>query len=104
MPPWSQGRPDRSAVLVLDALSAARPLAGDVVEGAEHAAGAALDAVLVVDDDLLVVRFPLVDLRGADRRARLVLALGHARRVGAGVLEVDVRLGLLLPLECPELG
>src|SRR4051812_26784648 len=79
---WARGAP-ASAVLVLDALAAARPLAGDVVERAEHAAGAALDAVLVVDDDLIVGRLPLVDLRGAHGGAGLVLARGHAGRVRA---------------------
>ena len=58
-----------------DPEAAARGLPFDVLIGADHARGSALDAVLVADDDLLLRLVPVVDLGGADLGARLVLAL-----------------------------
>ena len=59
----------------MDPESTAGPVALDVIEGAEHATGAAFDAVFKRHDEFLLAVFPLIHLSGANGGAGLIVAL-----------------------------
>jgi hypothetical protein len=68
-------------------------MALDVLERANHSASAALDAVLVADDDLLGFRLPDVDEGRTNGRAGLGLAFFQTN---GGVANGDVALVIVL--------
>jgi hypothetical protein len=63
-------------------------VAFDVVEGANHPAGSAFDAIFKGNDDFLLGFVPDIDFGGAGRDTRFVLALFQA---DIGGLDFDVR-------------
>ena len=60
--------------LILNAIAAPGPLAGNIVKRAKHPAGSALNTIFIGNENFLLGLLPIVNLSGTNHRAGFILA------------------------------